>query len=167
MIDGLLSFLGLRRASGDVESYDDDLDALLDEVRRIEAFARRLVRGVLAGGYTSVFRGAGLEFDVVREYEPGDDPRSVDWNVTARTGRPFVRSTSTSERCPCTSSSTSRPRRRAASARGRCAWYGGSGGGVPRVRGDRERRRGRARRVGRRGTPPRRVGEGARARSAS
>lgn len=64
---------------------------LLKEVRRIEVQARRLVTGVLAGGYASVFRGAGLEFDAVREYEDGDDPRTVDWNVTARMGRPYVK----------------------------------------------------------------------------
>jgi uncharacterized protein (DUF58 family) len=60
-------------------------------VRRIEVQSRRLVSGVMAGGYASVFRGAGVEFDEVREFAEGDDPRSVDWNVTARTGRPFVK----------------------------------------------------------------------------
>lgn len=72
------------------EDRDPELQELLEEVRRIEAQSRRLVRDILIG-YSSVFRGAGIEFDRVREYEPGDDPRSVDWNVTARTGRPFVR----------------------------------------------------------------------------
>src|SRR5690606_12550562 len=47
--------------------------------------------GALAGGYTSVFRGAGIEFEEMREYAEGDDPRTVDWNVTARLGRPFVK----------------------------------------------------------------------------
>src|SRR5262249_48348725 len=51
----------------------------------------RMVTGVMAGGYTSVFRGAGIEFDEVREFAEGDDLRSVDWNVTARTGRPHVK----------------------------------------------------------------------------
>jgi uncharacterized protein (DUF58 family) len=69
---------------------DAELAELLEEVRRIEAQSRRLLREILVG-YTTVFRGRGIEFDTVREYEPGDDPRSVDWNVTARTGRPFVR----------------------------------------------------------------------------
>jgi uncharacterized protein (DUF58 family) len=68
-----------------------ELSALLAEVRRIEVYSRRLAAGVMAGGYRSVFRGVGIEFDEVREYVEGDDPRSVDWNVTARVGRPFVR----------------------------------------------------------------------------
>ena len=70
---------------------DLDLGALLREVRRIEVQSRRPVAGVLAGGYRSVFQGAGLDFDAVREYVPGDPRRAVDWNVTARTGRPHVR----------------------------------------------------------------------------
>jgi uncharacterized protein (DUF58 family) len=64
---------------------------LLKEVRRIEVQTNRLVTGVLAGGYASVFRGRGIEFEEVREYVDGDDPRSVDWNVTARVGRPYVK----------------------------------------------------------------------------
>ncbi len=68
-----------------------ELSELLEEVRLIEIQSRRLVAGVMAGGYGSVFRGRGIEFDEVREYVEGDDPRSVDWNVTARVGRPFVK----------------------------------------------------------------------------
>jgi len=49
------------------------------------------VNDVLAGEYTSVFKGRGMEFDEVREYMPGDDVRTIDWNVTARTGRPYVK----------------------------------------------------------------------------
>jgi uncharacterized protein (DUF58 family) len=64
---------------------------LLAEVRRIEVRTNRLVTDVMAGGYLSVFRGAGIEFDEVREFAEGDDPRAVDWNVTARTGRPHVK----------------------------------------------------------------------------
>jgi uncharacterized protein (DUF58 family) len=70
---------------------EPDVAALLAEVRRIDAQTRRLVAGVMAGGWHSVFRGAGLEFQEVREYVEGDDPRTVDWNVTARMGRPFVK----------------------------------------------------------------------------
>jgi uncharacterized protein (DUF58 family) len=73
------------------EERDVELADLLKEVRRIEVQSRRLVTSVMAGGYTSVFRGSGVEFDDVREYVEGDDPRSVDWNVTARVGRPFVK----------------------------------------------------------------------------
>lgn len=78
------------------ESAPEELDEaelaeLLDEVRRIEAQSKRLVNDVLSGAYHSVFRGAGIAFDEVREYEEGDDPRRVDWNVTARMGRPFVK----------------------------------------------------------------------------
>lgn len=68
------------------------LTETLAEVKRIDLQTRRLVTGVMAGGYLSVFRGAGVEFDSVREYADGDDPRAVDWNVTARMGRPFVKS---------------------------------------------------------------------------
>jgi uncharacterized protein (DUF58 family) len=68
-----------------------ELAEILEEVRRIDVRSRRLVADLAAGGYSTVFRGAGIEFDGVREYAEGDDPRSVDWNVTARTGRPFVK----------------------------------------------------------------------------
>lgn len=67
------------------------LAALLREVRRIHLRCDRLVADEFAGGYRTAFRGAGVEFDEVREYVPGDDPRDVDWNVTARTGRPHVK----------------------------------------------------------------------------
>lgn len=73
------------------EDRDAELAELLAEVRRIEVQSSRLATGTLAGGYTSVFRGAGVEFDEVREYAEGDDPRTVDWNVSARMGRPFVK----------------------------------------------------------------------------
>jgi uncharacterized protein (DUF58 family) len=64
---------------------------LLAEARRIQVRADRLVTDVMAGGYSSVFRGSGIEFDEVREFAEGDELRSVDWNVTARIGRPFVK----------------------------------------------------------------------------
>jgi len=73
------------------EEQDPELAELLAEVRRIDVQSRRLVRDVMSGGYVSVFRGAGLSFDTVREYADGDDPRTLDWNVTARMGRPFVK----------------------------------------------------------------------------
>ena len=64
---------------------------LLSKVRRIEIVTNRLVNEVMAGSYHSVFRGRGMEFDEVREYAPGDDVRTIDWNVTARTGAPHVK----------------------------------------------------------------------------
>ena len=64
---------------------------LLRQVRRLEIRARRLVAERLVGQYHSVFRGRGLEFSEVREYQPGDDVRTIDWNVTARMGAPYVK----------------------------------------------------------------------------
>jgi uncharacterized protein (DUF58 family) len=64
---------------------------VLSKVRRIEIVTNRLVSEVMAGSYHSVFRGRGMEFDEVREYAPGDDVRAIDWNVTARTGAPHVK----------------------------------------------------------------------------
>ncbi|MCA8948463.1 MAG: DUF58 domain-containing protein [Planctomycetes bacterium] len=64
---------------------------LLAEARRIQVRADRMVTDVMAGGYSSVFRGSGIEFDEVREFAEGDELRAVDWNVTARVGRPFVK----------------------------------------------------------------------------
>jgi uncharacterized protein (DUF58 family) len=63
----------------------------LRRIRRIELRTRRLVDASLAGAYHSVFKGRGMEFDTVRPYDPGDDIRSIDWNVTARAGEPFVK----------------------------------------------------------------------------
>lgn len=59
--------------------------------RRLQLRTRRLVDGLLAGRYLSVFKGSGVEFAEVREYVPGDDVRAIDWNVTARLGTPFVK----------------------------------------------------------------------------
>ena len=64
---------------------------ILKKVRRIEIHTRNIVDDLFAGDYHSVFRGQGMEFAEVREYQQGDDVRSVDWNVTARSGRPFVK----------------------------------------------------------------------------
>jgi uncharacterized protein (DUF58 family) len=68
-----------------------DLAGLLAQVRRIELRTGRLVSSLAAGAYRSAFKGAGLEFDEVREYAVGDDVRTIDWNVTARAGRPHVK----------------------------------------------------------------------------
>ena len=64
---------------------------ILQRVREIQVRTGRQVADVLAGEYISVFKGRGIEFDEVRPYVPGDDVRSIDWNVTARTGEPFVK----------------------------------------------------------------------------
>lgn len=61
------------------------------KVRLIEIQTDRAVDDVLAGEYSSVFKGSGMEFEEVREYAPGDEIRSIDWNVTARMGKPFVK----------------------------------------------------------------------------
>lgn len=64
---------------------------ILKKVRRIQIFTTRMVQDVFAGEYQSVFKGRGMEFEEVREYQPGDDVRTIDWNVTARTGNPYVK----------------------------------------------------------------------------
>lgn len=63
----------------------------LRRIRRIEIRTRKLVNESFAGAYHSVFKGRGMVFDSVRPYEPGDAPRDIDWNVTARMGQPFVK----------------------------------------------------------------------------
>src|SRR5690606_4141267 len=64
---------------------------VLRKVRQIEIRARGTVNSVLSGAYSSSFRGRGMEFAEVREYVPGDEIRTIDWNVTARQGHPFVK----------------------------------------------------------------------------
>ncbi|NLO32333.1 MAG: DUF58 domain-containing protein [Candidatus Hydrogenedentes bacterium] len=64
---------------------------IMQKIRRIHIRTRRVVNEILAGQYQSVFKGQGMEFREVRAYVPGDDIRSIDWNVTARTGEPHVK----------------------------------------------------------------------------
>jgi uncharacterized protein (DUF58 family) len=64
---------------------------ILKKVRQIEIRTSRLVENTMGGEYHSVFKGQGMDFDEVREYVPGDEVRTIDWNVTARSGRPFVK----------------------------------------------------------------------------
>ena len=64
---------------------------VLRQIRRLQIRARRAVQSLLGGEYHSAFKGTGLSFEDVREYQPGDDIRGIDWNVTARTGMPFVK----------------------------------------------------------------------------
>ena len=66
-------------------------DEIAEEVRRLELATRRLVRDLSAGDYASAFRGRGIEFQDVREYQPGDDVRTIDWRVTARLGVTYLR----------------------------------------------------------------------------
>lgn len=64
---------------------------ILKKIRQIELRALRLVNETMAGQYHSVFKGQGMNFEEVREYQPGDEVRSIDWNVTARMNHPFVK----------------------------------------------------------------------------
>ena len=78
---------GTREAAIDPAAPSD----ALHQIHNLEVRARVLADEMLLGTYRSVFRGSGLEFEEVREYEQGDDVRSIDWNVTARMGSPFVK----------------------------------------------------------------------------
>ena len=64
---------------------------VIQKIKQIEISTSRTVNDVLGGQYHSVFKGRGMEFSEVREYQPGDDIRTIDWNVTARTGHPFIK----------------------------------------------------------------------------
>jgi uncharacterized protein (DUF58 family) len=64
---------------------------VLRQVRRLHLRARRVVQTLLGGEYHSAFKGAGLSFEEVREYQPGDEVRTIDWNVTARMNQPFIK----------------------------------------------------------------------------
>jgi uncharacterized protein (DUF58 family) len=64
---------------------------LTKKIRYIQIYTSKAVNDVLAGEYHSVFKGQGMEFDEVRAYQPGDDIKTIDWNVTARTGLPYVK----------------------------------------------------------------------------
>ncbi len=66
-------------------------EELMREVRRLEIRARRRVDDLFGGQYHSAFKGQGIEFAEVREYQPGDEVRTIDWNVTARTGHPYIK----------------------------------------------------------------------------
>lgn len=70
---------------------DIDTAELMKEVGRIRILTRRLLDERLSGDYQSVFKGQGIVFDEARPYQPGDDVRAIDWNVTARTGIPYVK----------------------------------------------------------------------------
>ena len=69
----------------------DTVTEMLRKVRKIEIATRRQVSDAMAGAYRSVFKGRGMDFEEAREYQPGDEIRSIDWNVTARTGKAHVK----------------------------------------------------------------------------
>ena len=73
------------------EADQDFTREILRKVRQIEIKSNRLVSEVLSGSYQSAFKGQGIDFEEVREYQPGDEVRSIDWNVTAKMGLPFVK----------------------------------------------------------------------------
>src|SRR5207253_9601525 len=64
---------------------------VIRQIRRLQIRARRAVENLVGGEYHSVFKGMGIAFEEVREYQPGDDVRTIDWNVTARMGHPFIK----------------------------------------------------------------------------
>ncbi|MGB4175598.1 MAG: DUF58 domain-containing protein [Bacillota bacterium] len=66
-------------------------EEIIKKVRSLQIHARRLVTDIPSGQYSSAFRGSGMEFDEVREYQPGDDVRAIDWNVSARMGSPYIK----------------------------------------------------------------------------
>ncbi len=69
-----------------MDSYD-----IIKKIKRIEITSKDLVENIMGGGYHSAFKGKGMTFSEVREYQPGDDIRFIDWNVTARTNSPFIK----------------------------------------------------------------------------
>src|SRR5262249_43303580 len=81
-----------RPAKNWAEQFSRMLPAeIIRQIRRLQLRARRAVQDLLGGEYHSVFKGTGLSFEEVREYQPGDAGRSLDWNVTARMGQPFIK----------------------------------------------------------------------------
>jgi uncharacterized protein (DUF58 family) len=82
----------VESSSSRSEGQEKSVADVIRRVRRVEITTRRLVNDVFGGEYHSVFKGQGMEFDKVREYQPGDEIRSIDWNVTARMGVPYVKS---------------------------------------------------------------------------
>jgi uncharacterized protein (DUF58 family) len=80
-----------KKAQRQEEENEARVSEIMDRVRRMDIRTSRLVDDHLAGSYASVFKGRGMDFDRVRNYVPGDDVRVIDWNVTARTGEPFIK----------------------------------------------------------------------------
>lgn len=78
-------------SAGSAAENEARVAEIMGRVRRMDVRTSRLVDDHLSGGYASVFKGRGMDFDRVRNYVPGDDVRLIDWNVTARTGEPFIK----------------------------------------------------------------------------
>lgn len=74
-----------------MENQSELTKKILKKVRQIEIKTNRMVTDAMAGAYHSIFKGQGMDFEEVREYTPGDDVRSIDWNVTAKMDRPFIK----------------------------------------------------------------------------
>ena len=66
-------------------------DALIKKIKKIEIKTGRVIEEIFSGNYRSAFKGNGMEFEEIREYYDGDDIRNIDWNVTARQNRPYVK----------------------------------------------------------------------------
>jgi uncharacterized protein (DUF58 family) len=81
----------VNRKSQIVNEFAMTITELLESVRRVEVRTNRLVNDTMGGAYLSGFKGRGMDFEDLREYMPGDDVRDIDWNVTHRLGRPFVK----------------------------------------------------------------------------
>lgn len=81
----------MRGQSHSESSAPANIAEVLGKVRKIELITRGIVRETLGGEYQSTFKGQGIDFDEFREYQPGDEVRSIDWNVTARMGTPFIK----------------------------------------------------------------------------
>ena len=81
----------LKRCSRQMADEKKSAKAMRSGMRELEIRTRRMVDDSMAGAYHSVFKGRGMDFDEVREYSPGDEVRTIDWNVTARAGRAFVK----------------------------------------------------------------------------
>jgi len=94
LIVGILAYLFFSQKQVQTESEQNDGQIpreLLKKVRQIEISTRHVVNEVFSGEYHSVFKGRGMEFAEVREYQPGDDVRTIDWNVSARMGHPYIK----------------------------------------------------------------------------
>lgn len=92
---GLTIYFLVKSPSGQLTieelSPEQKTREILKKVKQIEVSTRSIVNEVFSGEYHSVFKGRGMEFAEVREYQPGDDVRTIDWNVSARSGHPFVK----------------------------------------------------------------------------